>query len=89
MAKLSANNHHQLYVPSGFAHGMLALEDDTIFVYKCDEYYQPDDSLGIAWDDPSLGINWGIENPILSESDSGLPLLKNVTLDMLPAYMAN
>jgi dTDP-4-dehydrorhamnose 3,5-epimerase len=86
MVELSADNHRQLYVPRGFAHGMLALEDDTRFIYKCDEYYRPDDSWGVAWNDPSLGIDWGIENPILSDTDIGLPHLRDLQVDMLPAY---
>lgn len=83
---LCADNFRMLYVPRGFAHGLLALTHNTIFQYKCDAYYSPQDSLGIAWNDPSLGIEWGVEEPILSESDRNLPALENITKHELPVY---
>lgn len=83
---LSAENHRQLYVPRGFGHGMLALEDDTVFVYKCDEYYHPQDCCGIAWNDPSLGIDWGMESPVLSAADLQSPHLRDLPTNRLPHY---
>jgi dTDP-4-dehydrorhamnose 3,5-epimerase len=74
---LSADNKHQLYIPRGFAHGFLVLEDDTIFCYKCDNYYVPQSDQGIRFDDPMIDILWpniGVP-PILSEKDLKHPLL--------------
>lgn len=66
---LSGENKKQIYVPPGFAHGFLTLEDDTLINYKCSEYYQADSEASILWNDPDLEIDWGIENPILAEKD--------------------
>ena len=69
---LSAENRKQLFVPRGFAHGFLVLSDSAEFVYKCDDYYRPDDEFGIIWDDSMVNIDWplnDIGNPILSEKD--------------------
>ena len=74
---LDNRNHKMLFVPGGFAHGYLVLEENTIVQYKCTDYYNPKSEHGIKWDDPYLNINWGVTNPILSEKDSMLPLLKN------------
>lgn len=59
-----------LFVPEGFAHGFLSLEDNTIVEYKCTKIYRPDDEYTLIWNDPDLNIDWGIEKPILSEKDS-------------------
>jgi len=67
---LSDKNRQQLYVPKGFAHGFLVLENDTIFSYKCTDYYDKEAEVSIAWNDASLNINWGIEEPIISEKDT-------------------
>lgn len=77
VATLSAENHKILYVPEGFAHGYLVLQENTIVHYKCTDYYNPKSEYGIKWDDPSLNIPWGILNPTLSEKDSMLPFLKD------------
>ena len=66
---LSGEHKEQLYIPEGFAHGFLVLEDDTIFSYKCTSYYQKDSEGSLLWNDPTLGINWQIEDPIISEKD--------------------
>lgn len=73
---LTPDNNRQLYIPRGFAHGFLSLEDDTIFQYFVDNKYAPDQEDGIAWDDPEINIDWqkifdeyGIEEPMLSEKD--------------------
>jgi len=66
---LSGENKKQLYIPVGFAHGFLSLEDDTILNYKCSDYYNASAEASIIWNDPQLNIDWGIENPILAEKD--------------------
>ncbi len=58
-----------LLIPKGFAHGFLTLEDHTIFQYKCSDYYHPQSEGGILWNSEGTGINWAIENPVLSEKD--------------------
>jgi dTDP-4-dehydrorhamnose 3,5-epimerase len=59
-----------IYIPEGFAHGFLTLQDETIFFYKCTNFYNKIYEDCILWNDPSLNINWGIANPIVSEKDS-------------------
>jgi dTDP-4-dehydrorhamnose 3,5-epimerase len=71
---LDGERQNMLYVPPGFAHGFSALED-TIFFYKCTSFYQKSAEGGIFWNDPSLKINWQVDNPILSEKDQTLPKL--------------
>lgn len=75
--ELSADNKKQLFIPKGFGHGFLTLTDDVEFVYKCDEYYSKEHDRGIRFNDPDIGVEWGIDNPILSEKDSSSPLLKD------------
>lgn len=72
--ELSGENKKQLFVPRGFAHGFVVLEDDTIFSYKVDNKYAPDHEGGIMWNDPNLKINWelGESEPLLSEKDKAL-----------------
>lgn len=67
--ELSALNKTMLYIPEGFAHGFLVLEDNTIFSYKCSRTYNKEAEDGIFWNDTDLNINWNIQNPILSEKD--------------------
>ena len=67
--ELNGSNNTMFYIPPGFAHGFLTLEDNTIFAYKCTQYYHKDSEGCILWNSPSLGINWGINSPILSEKD--------------------
>ncbi|HEX8365526.1 MAG TPA: dTDP-4-dehydrorhamnose 3,5-epimerase [Allosphingosinicella sp.] len=75
--ELSAENKRMLWVPGGFAHGFLALEDDTDFLYKCTDYYAPKHDRSMRWDDPAIGIEWplGGLDPILSAKDMAAPLL--------------
>jgi dTDP-4-dehydrorhamnose 3,5-epimerase len=67
--ELSEQNKRQFFVPAGFAHGFLTLEDNTIFSYKCSAYYQPSSEGCIAWNDSLLNIDWNAINPILSGKD--------------------
>lgn len=78
--ELSGENHRQMFIPKGFAHGYVVLEDNTIFQYKCDEFYHPESEDGIAWNDPKIGIDWGIPESeiILSEKDKNRPLLSEL-----------
>ena len=85
---LTPDNNRQLYVPRGFAHGFVSLEDDTIFQYLIDNDYAPSMEGGIYWNDPDLGIDWegmfkeyGIDNPLTSEKDG-----KHLTLKKSPTY---
>lgn len=71
---LSADNHHQLWVPPGFAHGFVVTSESAEMVYKCTDYYAPQDEHSLLWNDPDLGISWplaeaGIEAPVLSAKD--------------------
>lgn len=67
--ELSAENKRQLWIPAGFAHGFVALEDDTVFQYKCTNYYNKAAEDALLWNDEALGINWEIQQPILSPKD--------------------
>lgn len=69
LVELSEENKHQFWIPPGFAHGFLALEEGTIFSYKCTNYYSPVHEDTIRWNDPELDINWRIDNPLVSEKD--------------------
>ena len=69
LLELSAENKKQFWIPPGFAHGFVALEENTIFNYKCTNYYHPLSERTIQWNDASLNIKWQVENPIISEKD--------------------
>ena len=81
--ELSASSHTMLLIPEGFAHGFLALEDDTVCAYKTGPEYKRDSERGICWNDAQVGIDWqlqrhGIESPLLSDRDRELPLLSEI-----------
>ena len=78
--ELTAENHRQLFIPRGFAHGFSVLTDEVVFQYKCDNFYAPQSEGAIAWNDPTLGIDWRIPEAsvILSEKDKHHPLLKDL-----------
>ncbi len=77
--ELTGENHLQLFIPRGFAHGFSVLSDEVVFQYKCDNFYAPQSEGALAWDDPNLGIDWEIpsEKVILSEKDKHHPCLKD------------
>ena len=77
--ELTEDNHRQLFIPRGFAHGFAVLSDEVIFQYKCDNFYAPQAEGAIAWDDPDLGIDWRIpdDKVILSAKDTSNPRLKD------------
>ncbi len=78
MVELSGENHRQLWIPEGFAHGFVVLEDDTFFLYKCTNTYSKEHERGILWNDSALGIDWNVAAPLVSEKDQNHPLLKNI-----------
>jgi dTDP-4-dehydrorhamnose 3,5-epimerase len=82
--ELNDQNRRQLWIPRGFAHGFLVLSDFADFFYKCDEYYSPADEVVVRWNDPAIGIDWGIEAPILSARDAAASLLAEIRT--LPPY---
>lgn len=75
--ELTADNHRQIFIPRGFAHGFVVLSDEALFQYKCDNLYAPQSEGAIAWNDPALGIDWQIPagDVILSEKDKHHPFL--------------
>jgi dTDP-4-dehydrorhamnose 3,5-epimerase len=83
---LSADNKRQMLVPKGFAHGFCVMSDRALFAYKCSDYYAPEAEKGILWNDPQIGIKWPVEEPLLSEKDLKLPLLKEIESQGLPVY---
>ena len=80
-AKLIGENGHMLYIPSSFAHGFVVLSDVAEVIYKCTEEYSPENERGIICNDPTIIINWPIENPKLSKKDAMLPSLQNADHD--------
>ena len=80
--ELSEDNHRQLFIPRGFAHGFVVLSEEAVCQYKCDCFYHKEAEAGIAWNDPSIGIDWKIpaKDIILSEKDRHNPLLKDIQL---------
>ena len=83
---LSEDNHLQLFVPEGFAHGFCVTSDTALFAYKCTDFYFPGNEVGFRWDDPEVGIQWPVEKPLLSPKDIALPLLRELASEQLPAY---
>lgn len=83
---LSGENHRQLWIPAGFAHGFCVVSETAFFSYKCTDMYNPEAEYGIAWNDPDIGIAWPILNFRLSEKDAIYPRLKEISLAKLPVY---
>ena len=83
--ELTGENHRQLFIPKGFAHGFSVLSDEVLFQYKCDNFYAPQSEGGIAWNDPALQIDWRIpaDKIILSEKDTKHPLLEDYNTDFV------
>ncbi len=84
--RLSEENHRQLFIPEGFAHGYCVLSDKAIFTYKCSDFYTPECEKGVLWSDPDIGIDWPLKVLTLSEKDGRYPLLKNIPNENLPEY---
>ena len=84
--ELSAENRRQLFVPAGFAHGFCAISEVAEVEYKCSDFYVPDDQHGVLWSDPTIGIRWPVQNPILSDQDRHFLNLM-AERDDLPVYV--
>lgn len=81
--ELSEENRRQLFIPRGFAHGVLTLTNDTEILYKADGYYAPDHDRSLRWNDPAFGISWGVTCPILSYKDKDAPLLLEADINFI------
>lgn len=87
-AYLSEQNHHQMFIPAGFAHGFCVLSESVDFFYKCSNVYSPADERGIQWDDPALNIPWPVAEPVISARDRLLRPLAEMPAESLPLYGA-
>jgi len=87
-AELSEDNHRILFSPPGFGHGFVVLSEVAEFQYKCSDFYVPEEERGIRWDDPSIAIDWPVEDlqPILSDRDRAWPFLADALDTDLPRY---
>lgn len=89
--ELTGENHHQLYIPPGFAHGFAVISEFALFAYKCTDIYSPSTELGVIWNDPDIGIDWPLSKlggePSLSTKDTAYPRLAEIDPDRLPPYM--
>jgi dTDP-4-dehydrorhamnose 3,5-epimerase len=81
MEELSGENNRMLYIPPGFAHGFLTMSDAAEVLYKCTEEYSPDLDRGVLWNDPDIGIPWPVREPLLSDKDAALPVLRDADND--------
>ena len=80
---LNDENHFQLFIPKGFAHGFCVLSEIVDFHYKCSDYYNPKAEQGILWSDPSLAIKWPVHAPLISTKDKKYNCLKNISSELL------
>lgn len=88
-AVLSADNHRQMFVPAGFAHGFCVLSETALFAYKCTEFYNPQTEFSLRYDDPDIGIAWPLDGlPSLSSKDKAAQRLKDFPEEHLPLYVA-
>lgn len=84
---LSSDSLRQIYIPEGFAHGFCVSSETAILMYKCTDYYAPNEEKGLRWDDPTLAIQWPVREPVLSEKDSRYPGLKDIPDRELPPFV--
>lgn len=88
-AILNDENHHQLFVPKGFAHGFYVLSDTAIFHYKCSDYYSPSNEAGVMWNDPTINITWPLlDDPLIAEKDARYIPFVDIPKDMLRSAFA-
>jgi dTDP-4-dehydrorhamnose 3,5-epimerase len=85
---LSGDNHRQVYIPPGLAHGYCVVSGSADVIYKCTAFYAADDQYGLRWSDPGLGIPWPVVDPVLSASDRGWPTLDTIAPEHLPEFAA-
>ena len=83
---LSGKNHHQFWIPAGFAHGFCVLSETAYFTYKCTDIYTPSAEGGIIWNDPDISVDWPLKDVLLSDKDQVYPNLKDVPADKLPVF---
>ena len=83
---LSENNSRQIYIPPGFAHGFCVLSETAEVIYKCTDLYHPEDDMGVNFSDSRIGIEWPVENRVLSDKDASLPMLHSIPQNLLPVY---
>ena len=81
--RLSSENKRQFFIPPGFAHGFAVLSETAMFHYKCTEFYSPANEITVRWDDPDLGIQWPLQDPVISEKDGKGHRLRDVPTDKL------
>ncbi|MHC4727583.1 MAG: dTDP-4-dehydrorhamnose 3,5-epimerase [Planctomycetota bacterium] len=81
---LSDENHRQMYIPSGFAHGYCVTSETAVFSYKCTDFYNPASEGGIIWNDPDINIDWPVKQPVLSLKDASFPKLRDIRAEKLP-----
>ena len=84
--RLSGVNHRQMYLPVGIAHGFCVLSESALLTYKCTELYHPETEMSVAWNDPDIGIEWPIAQPIMSAKDAGAARLRDLPLEKLPRW---
>jgi dTDP-4-dehydrorhamnose 3,5-epimerase len=83
---ISESNHRQMYIPPGFAHGYCVTSEKALFSYKCTDFYNPATEHGIIWNDPDIGIEWPVEQPVISPKDMNYPRLKDLEPENLPQF---
>ncbi len=84
--EISEDNKRMIFIPEGFAHGFAVLSEEADFQYKCSRYYDPESERAIRWNDPELGIDWQVANPLLSEKDKSARLLSETPDEELPQF---
>jgi dTDP-4-dehydrorhamnose 3,5-epimerase len=85
-AMLTAENHRQLWIPEGFAHGFCVVSEAATFMYQCTALYDPAADAGVRWNDAAIGIDWPVAEPLLSAKDEASPFLADVPADKLPVF---
>jgi dTDP-4-dehydrorhamnose 3,5-epimerase len=85
---LRAENNQQLFFPAGVAHGFCTLGEENEILYKCTDYYDPDDEAGLLWNDPDIGIEWPISDPVIKERDAAFPRLADIAPENLPRVLS-
>ena len=86
---LSGANRRQIFIPRGFAHGFIVRSEIAVFIYKCDDFYHPEDEFGVLWIDPRVAISWGDAKPQLAKRDASYPELSQISPNRLPRYKGN